>query len=145
MCAACDCRTCLDTGHPCAEVEALLPSPDFGRNGREWIGIAHAERLPDGPARAALREASEGRRCLMRLADVYRERLSSREYLSAMLVWGLGCSLNEAAGRLGVSKGRVQACMYRALAELYDVVLGAAGTTTDFTPKVQEVGRTERG
>ncbi|GEM_PF-2094194 len=127
LCNHCDRRTCLSSCRPCADVEALLPSPDFGRNMREWIGIAHPDRLLDSPARAALREAAEGRRCLMRLADRYRNLLSEREHLAATLVWGLGCSLNEAAARLGVSKSRVQICMHRALGKLYGVVLGAAG------------------
>lgn len=123
LCNECARRTCLETGVPCPQVESLLPSADSGRNKREWTGIAHAERLPDGPSRAALREAGEGKRELMRLANSYRDLLTRREHLAAVLVWGLGCSLKEAAARLGVSISSVRVYVRRTLVKMYDVVL----------------------
>ena len=121
LCNNCDSRTCLATGLPCPEVEALLPSPCAGRSDCEWIGLTRPDRITESSSRTR-REASDDRRFLMRVVDRHVWQLSDRERLAAVLIWGLGCSLNTAAARLGVSKCAVQTYMRRTLAKMFDLV-----------------------
>lgn len=121
-CLKCLSRPCLKNGVPCREVEALLPSPAAGRNMREWTNLRGVGRIADGPSRRALREASEGPRLLMLLSCRFRHLLTPRERAVAAFVWGMGCSLNEAAARMGVSRTSVRSYMRRTLVKMYGVI-----------------------